>query len=88
MILIVLGSFDTSGRVFRALGTFSEEACTGVLVSCNNVEDGVGASARVKLGVSLAVTATGVVDEVVGVVDVCMGGDFKVFFLLVERAIL
>ena len=83
LILMVLGSFDTLGCVFWALAEAG--ACTWVLVSCCNDKDGVGASA--KLGVSLAVTSTGVVGEVVGV-DVCIAGDFEAFFLPVERAIL
>src|SRR5208282_4116002 len=84
LILIVLGLL--LGRVFRALGSSLEaETCAGTLVSCNDVEDGAGAGAgaSAKLGVSLAVA--GVVGEVVGVDDV---GDFKAFFLPVERVIL
>ena len=83
LILIVLGSFDMLGRVSRALGSSSEaKACIGVLVSCNGVEDDVGAS--VKLGALLAATGVG---EVVGVVDVRIAGDFGAFSLL-ERVIL
>jgi hypothetical protein len=81
LILMALGSFDISGCIFRALGVFLEaEACAGVLISCNNVEDGAGACA--KLGVVLAVMA------VVGVsIAGSFEGGFETFFPPVERAI-
>lgn len=80
LILMVLGPGLLLGRVFRALA-MGAEASAGALSSCDNVEDGAGAGASAKFGVSLAVA--GVVGEVVGV-DVV--GDFETFFLPILRS--